>query len=168
MDNVQTRPFKISVLVFVRDAHGRHLLIERLKNPNKGLFSPIGGKLEMAEGESPFECAIRETREEIGLELTEADLHLFSMISEKSYEGGSHWLMFLFDCKKRISSLPQNINEGAFHLVEESEIFGGKIKIPETDKLLLWDIWQRNHNGGFTVLRANCSGKIEAKIEENI
>ena len=164
----QTLPFKISVLVFVRDTQGRHLLIERLKQPNKGLFSPIGGKLEMAQGESPFECAMRETREEIGLELTEADLHLFSMISEKSYEGGAHWLMFLFDCKKRISDIPQKISEGTFHLVSESDIFNGEINIPETDRLLLWDIWKRNHNGGFTVLRANCGEKIEAKIEENI
>ena len=159
-------PFKISVLVFVRDTQGRHLLIERLKEPNKNLCSPIGGKLEMALGESPFECAIRETKEEIGLDLTEADLHLFSMISEKSYEGGSHWLMFLFDCKKRIQTLPNKISEGNFKLVDEAEIFGGKIKIPETDKLLLWDIWKKCHNAGLTILRADCGGKITSKIEE--
>ena len=67
-----------------------------LKEPNKNCWSPIGGKLEMRLGESPFECAIRETREEIGLEISEGDLHLFSMISEKAYEGSCHWLMFLF------------------------------------------------------------------------
>ncbi len=161
-------PFKISVLVFVRDEQGRHLLIERQKEPNKGLCSPIGGKLEMAIGESPFECAIRETKEEISLELSENDLHLFAMISEKSYEGGTHWLMFLFDCKKRVSKLPENIDEGKFRFVEDAELFGGKIAIPETDKLLLWDIWKRNHNGGMTVLRADCSNGIVAKIEETI
>ena len=49
----------------------------------------------MATGESPFECAVRETREETGLEVATDDLHLFSIIAEKAYEGQSHWLMFL-------------------------------------------------------------------------
>ncbi len=160
--------FKISVLVFIRDTNGRHLLIERMNPPNKGLCSPIGGKLEMELGESPFECAIRETKEEIDLDICEADLHLFSMISEKSYEGGSHWLMFLFECKKRIQNIPQKISEGTFRLVDEADIFDGKIKIPETDKLLLWDIWKKCHKSGMTVLRADCGGKITSKIEEII
>lgn len=167
-DTVQPQPFKISVLVFVRDELGRHLLIERLKEPNKGLLSPIGGKLEMGLGESPFECAARETREEIGLEVSSSDLHLFSVVSEKSYEGRGHWLMFLFDCRKRIKSLPADISEGAFRLVEESEIFGGALNIPDTDRLLLWDIWRRNGGGGLTVLRADCAGEITAFTEEII
>ena len=75
-------PFKISVLVFVRNTGGKLLLIRRNKSPNMGMWSPIGGKLEMSEGESPYECAIRETREEIGMELAESDLRMFSMISE--------------------------------------------------------------------------------------
>ena len=57
-------PFKISVLVFVKDKNGRLLLIRRAKEPNKDCWSPIGGKLEMVGGESPFECAVRETKEE--------------------------------------------------------------------------------------------------------
>ena len=97
-------PFKISVLVFVRNTGGKLLLIRRNKSPNMGMWSPIGGKLEMSEGESPYECAIRETREEIGMELAESDLRMFSMISEKSYEGGTHWLMFLFDVKNKRTS----------------------------------------------------------------
>ena len=61
-------PFKISVLVFLRDGAGRLLLIKRRKAPNLGCWSPIGGKLEMGRGESPFECAARETKEEVGLD----------------------------------------------------------------------------------------------------
>lgn len=107
-------PFKISVLVFLRDARGRLLLIKRRKAPNLGCWSPIGGKLEMARGESPFECAIRETAEEVGLAVTEQDLRLFGYISEKNYEGGGHWLMFLFDCKKTLPTLPPTGDEGEF------------------------------------------------------
>ena len=49
----------------------------------------------MALGESPYECAKRESYEELGLELHDDDLNLFGYVSEKNYEGGGHWLMFL-------------------------------------------------------------------------
>ena len=76
-------PYKLAVLVFLENGAGEHLLMLRAKPPNLGVWSPIGGKLELATGESPFECAVRETREETGFELTVADLHLFAMIAEK-------------------------------------------------------------------------------------
>jgi 8-oxo-dGTP diphosphatase len=163
-------PFKISVLVFVRDDDGRHLLIRRAKEPNKDCWSPIGGKLEMSEGESPFECAVRETKEEIGLDLQESDLHLFSMISERGYEGSAHWLMFLFDCKKRIQTIPENIDEGKFGLFTIDEIQSGKIKIPETDQKLLWDFWKKYSDGGMVILRADCTnaGNLTSQIQQII
>ena len=158
-------PFKISVLIFVRDVNGRLLLISRNKAPNLGCWSPIGGKLEMQVGESPFECAIRETKEERGLSVTEKDLRLFSMISEKSYEGGAHWLMFLFDCKKRINELPADISEGSFGFFDASEI--PSLKIPETDRKLLWSVWEKYSENGFAVLRAECGGEIISHIEQS-
>ena len=85
------------------DEAGRLLLIQRTKAPNLGCWSPIGGKLEMGVGESPFECAVRETFEETGVHVATEDLHLFGMISEKGYEGQSHWLMFLFDCRHQLA-----------------------------------------------------------------
>ena len=105
-------PFKISVLVFLRNSEDELLLIERAKQPNRGCWSPIGGKLEMSAGESPFQTAIRETREETGLEVSERDLHLFCMISEKGYEASTHWLMFLFDCLKPLDTFPPSMEEG--------------------------------------------------------
>jgi 8-oxo-dGTP diphosphatase len=154
-------PFKISVLVFVRNVAGELLLIERNKEPNKGCWSPIGGKLEMEEGESPYECAIRETGEEAGLALTEEDLHLFCMISEKGYEGKTHWLMFLFDCLKPIDGLPPAIDEGRFAFYKETEV--DDLSIPDTDRKLLWDIYRQGRDG-FTVLRANCDGGLPTDV----
>ena len=63
-------------------------MLQRSKSPNKGFWSPPGGKLEMALGESPYECAKRESYEELGLELHDDDLNLFGYVSEKNYEGG--------------------------------------------------------------------------------
>ena len=147
-------PYKISVLVFVENRAGELLLIERTKAPNAGKWSPIGGKLEMATGESPFECAAREVGEEIGLTLVaERDLHLFAMIAEKAYEGQSHWLMFLFRCRVPISVLPPTISEGRFGFYSRTAITA--LPLPETDRQALWPIWDR-HRDGFVALRADC------------
>lgn len=151
---IQMHPYKISVLVFIRNTEGELLLIRRNREPNLGQWSPIGGKLEMGIGESPHECAVRETREEIGLELGISDLHLFSMIAEKAYEGGSHWLMFLFDCRRAIDALPAPIDEGTFACFPRPEIDG--LDLPETDRLALWPVYDRCREG-FVTLRADCT-----------
>ena len=158
-------PFKISVLVFMHDEAGRLLLIQRTRAPNAGCWSPIGGKLEMATGESPFECAVRETAEETGLTIAAADLHLFGMISEKGYEGQSHWLMFLFDCRKPLTSLPPPIDEGSFGFYTREEV--DRTAVPATDRTLLWPVYDE-HRRGFIAYRAEChpDHPLEVVVEE--
>ena len=165
--NTPERSYKISVLVFIRQVSGELLLIERSRPPNKGQWSPIGGKLEMAVGESPHECAVRETKEETGLDLIIDDLHLFSMIAEKAYEGGSHWLMFLFDCSKTLEALPPAIDEGRFAFFSRPEV--DQLPLPETDRLALWPVYDRFRRG-FVALSADCTpGKpLEVHIDEAI
>jgi len=156
---MKTLPFKISALAFVQNEQGQHLLIERRKAPNLGCWSPIGGKLDMETGESPYECARREIEEEIGLELNDEDIHCFGYIAEKSYEGSGHWLMFLFDCHKRISELPPKIDEGRFRFFDREAI--KTLEIPETDRTLLWPYYDK-YSDSFIGLRADCdpSGKL--------
>ena len=48
------------------------LLIEKRRGLGEGWYNGPGGKLEA--GETPRECAARETREEVGLEIDPADL----------------------------------------------------------------------------------------------
>ncbi|MEZ5278201.1 MAG: NUDIX hydrolase [Opitutaceae bacterium] len=161
------RTYKISVLVFIRNQDGHLLLLERSRAPNRGQWSPIGGKLEMSTGESPHECAIRETREEVGLDLSIDDLHLFSMIAEKAYEGGSHWLMFLFDCRRVLPALPPPIDEGRFAFHPRAEV--DRLQLPKTDRLALWPVYDR-FRGGFIALRADCTPgqPLEVHIDEAI
>ncbi len=157
----KTVPFKISVLVFVYDARGRHLLIKRTKAPNKDCWSPPGGKLEMALGESPFECARRELLEETGFAVEMADLHLFATISEKNFEGSGHWLMFLFNCQKPIAALPASIDEGRFEFFTREEI--NNLAIPPTDHTLVWPYFDKYKNG-FVALRADCDPAKELRV----
>lgn len=148
-----TLSHKLAVLVFLENATGEHLLIERAKMPNKGNWSPIGGKIETADGESPFECAVRETEEEAGFTITTADLHLFGMIAEKAYEGQSHWLLFLFRCRKPIEHLPVTIDEGRFGYFSRESL--NLLSLPETDRTALWPIYDK-YRDRFVSLRADC------------
>lgn len=160
-------PFKISTLVFLQNRAGELLLIERTRAPNEGCWSPIGGKLEMHRGESPFECAAREVGEEAGLRVTHEDLHLFAMVSEKGYEGDGHWLMFLFDCTRALPGLPPVIDEGTFAFFARPAI--DALKVPETDRHLVWPYYDR-HRDGFTALRADChpGNDLQITVEERI
>ncbi len=157
--------YKIAVLVFLENANGEQLLMLRAKPPNLGVWSPIGGKLETAIGESPFECAVRETFEETGHRATTADFHLFAMIAEKAYEGQSHWLMFLFRCKIPLNALPPAIDEGSFAFFSRAAI--DALPIPETDRNALWPIYDR-YRDRFVALKADCApGKpVIVEIEE--
>jgi 8-oxo-dGTP diphosphatase len=162
-----TIPYKLAVLVFLENEAGEHLLLLRAKPPNLGVWSPIGGKLETDTGESPFECAVRETFEETGLRVRTPDLHLFAMIAEKAYEGQAHWLMFLFRCKVPLPSVPPAISEGKFAFFTRAAI--DALPIPETDRNALWPIYDR-YRDGFVALKADCApGKpIQVEIEETL
>lgn len=154
MSPLPTLPYKIAVLVFIENSHGEHLLLLRAKPPNLGSWSPIGGKLEVTTGESPFECAVRETEEEVGFQITTADLHLFAMIAEKAYEGQSHWLLFLFRCRRTFDVLPAEMEEGRFAFFSRSAI--NTLPIPETDRIALWPVYDR-YRDRFVALRADCA-----------
>jgi 8-oxo-dGTP diphosphatase len=154
--------YKIAVLVFLENAAGEHLLLLRAKPPNLGIWSPIGGKLETSTGESPFECAVRETAEETGFAVSSDDLHLFAMIAEKAYEGESHWLMFLFRCTRPIPGLPPEIPEGRFGFFSRESI--ETLAIPETDRSALWPIYDR-YRHRFVALKADCAPGAPVRVE---
>lgn len=153
--------YKIAVLVFIENDNSEQLLLLRAKPPNLGSWSPIGGKLETGTGESPFECAVRETREETGLVINPADLHLFAMIAEKAYEGEAHWLLFLFKCRRPIPSLPPAMQEGRFGFFARPTI--DTLPLPETDRTALWPIYDRYHDR-FVALRADCTPGIPLNV----
>lgn len=146
--------YKIAVLVFMENAAGELLLLLRAKAPNLGVWSPIGGKLETGRGESPFECARRETLEETGVAVETSDLHLFAIVAEKAYEGRNHWLMFLFRCGKPVAALPADIPEGRFGFFSRARI--ESLDIPETDRSALWPIYDK-YRESFVALRADCA-----------
>ena len=149
-------PYKIAVLCYLFDESGRVLMLHRSKQPNKGMYSPIGGKLEVAEGESPHDCACREIREEAGVEFSKDEIRMLGTISETAYEGETHWLIFLFEVTRpvRVDEVTRlEFDEGTLEWVDPDQVL--ERAIPETDRQVMWPNVRR-HRGGFFVAHIDC------------
>jgi len=159
-------PYQVSTLLYCFNAQDDVLLLERAQEPNRGLWSPCGGKLHTADGESPYACACREAAEEMGLALTPRDLHLTGLVSEHGYQGQSHWLMFLFEVKPRLEALPPPHREGRFQFFARAAL--ESLPVPQTDRDQLWpEFWR--HRGGFFAAHCHCfpDGRYEWTLEES-
>ncbi len=106
----------------------------------------------MPLGESPYECAIREAKEEVDLDLVETDLALRSILSEENYEGTGHWLMFIFEIQRRFVALPHPIDEGVFKFFSHEEL--EDLAMPPLDKRILIDRLLNNSAASLHVLHA--------------
>jgi 8-oxo-dGTP diphosphatase len=155
-------PYRIACLCDLRDARGRVLLLHRLKEPNKDLCSPIGGKLDIALGESPAQCAQREVHEEAGLHLPLDRFHLIGMVSEQAFEGKGHWLMFVYRVLGSVEVEPREMREGRLEWFEPEQIEA--LALPETDRKVIWPLMRRaearskNGKPGFFAVHIDCRG----------
>lgn len=158
-------PYKIATLLYCFNEQDEVLLLERAQEPNLGFWSPCGGKLHTDEGESPYACACREAEEELRVKLIATDLHLAGIVSEHGYQGQSHWLMFLFEVKKKLKTLPLAHREGRFEFFPKVSLPG--LKIPQTDMEKIWP-WFWEFRGGFFAAHCHChpDGRNEWRLEE--
>jgi 8-oxo-dGTP diphosphatase len=146
-------PYKIATLVYAFNEADEVLLLERAQEPNLGLWSPFGGKLTTATGESPWACACREADEEAGLKITPQDLHLTGIVSEHGYLGSAHWLMFLFEVKPRLRELSPPHREGRFEFIPRARL--DALPLPSTDREQIWPLFWK-HRGGFFAAHCHC------------
>ena len=161
-----TLPYRVATLLYCFNERDEILLIERAQEPNRGRWSPCGGKLKTELGESPYACASREAREETGLSLTPADLHLTGLVSEHGYQGQTHWLMFLFEVQVRLRILPPPISEGRFAFFTRDQL--ADLPLPTTDREQIWPLFWR-HRGGFFATHCHChpDGRDDWTLEES-
>ncbi len=155
-------PYKIACLCDLRDKDGRVLLLHRIKAPNKGLCSPIGGKLEMHLGESPAQCAQREIKEEAGIDVELDDLHFGGLIAETAFENQTHWLMFYYRVMVPVEVIDGHMDEGELVWHHPDEIDG--LPQPETDRKIIWPMINKHAASGpggtpgFFSIHIDCRG----------
>lgn len=172
MPTAEPLPYKIATLVDLRDRAGRVLLLRRVKAPNMGLCSPIGGKLDMASGESPAQCARREAMEEAGVRLPLSRFHLAGLISEAGYEGKGHWLLFYYRVLGAVSVRARTMREGALEWHRQEDI--ESLPLPETDRRIIWPLVRRHESlagpdgrGPLFCVHIDCTGKaMRWSVEE--
>ena len=160
-----TLPYKVATLLYCFNERDEILLLERAQEPNRGFWSPCGGKLKMDIGESPYICACREAGEELGINLAVSDLHLAGIVSELGVQGNTHWLMFLFEVKKKLTVLPPPHEEGQFQFYRRDQI--GSLHTPQTDRERIYP-WFWKFRGGFFAAHCHChpDGRNDWTLEE--
>ena len=146
-------PYQVATLLYCFNDRDEVLLLERTQEPNLGFWSPCGGKLHQAEGESPYACACREAHEELGMPIAVSELRLTGIVSEHGYQGKSHWLMFLFEVLPRLTLLPPPHREGRFQFFPRESL--AQLKLPQTDLEQIWP-WFWQHRGGFFAAHCHC------------
>ncbi len=166
-------PYKLACLCDLRDAQGRLLLLRRIKAPNKGLCSPIGGKLDMASGESPALCAQREIEEEAGIRVPLERLHLLGLIAETAFEGRGHWLLFYYRVLGPVQVEARTMNEGTLEWFRPDEV--DALPVPETDRQIIWPLVRRHEartqggTPGFFSVHIDCrAGDLRWTVDQSI
>lgn len=166
-------PYRIACLCDLRDAQGRVLLLRRLKAPNQGLCSPIGGKLHVDEGESPAQCAQREILEEAGLSIPIERIHLIGLVAETAFEGKGHWLMFVYRVLGAVDVVPHDMREGRLEWFTPTEV--EQLPLPETDRKIIWPLMKRadprtvGGRPGFFAVHIDCRGsELRWTVEQEV
>lgn len=157
-------PYRIAVLCYLFDDQGRLLLLHRRRPPNRDLYSPVGGKLDIATGESPTACAVREIQEETGLTILADQLHLTGLVSEAGFDDAMHWLMFLYEVTHPVKLTRTSFDEGTLEWFEASQIT--ELPIPQTDRDVIWPLFWRYRRAFFAAHIECGQGRIRWRIDQ--
>ena len=165
------KPYQIAVLCYLYDEDNRLLLLHRAKSPNMGQYSPVGGKLEMDDGEGVHECAVREIEEETGIALDLEEVRMIGLVSERAYEGKGHWMIFLFEATRPIRHDElawTEFDEGTLEWIHVDDV--AELDIPDTDRIAMtrcsYDVSSSSRSRSIVV--RSSPGRIIAAFENHI
>jgi len=115
---------RTAVLCVLR--HGNDfLLLKRFKEPNKDMYTPVGGKLDPYE--TPKNAALRETREETGIIIP--DMRFCGILIESS-PTAYNWTSFVYEVEIE-KLVPPPCNEGILEWIAFENIL--QVPTPKTD-----------------------------------
>lgn len=123
---------KLATLCYVRQ-DGKTLMVHRIKKANdihQGKWNGLGGKLE--PGETPEDCAVREIREESGLQAT----HLIykGLLTFPKFAHDEDWYAFVFVIDQFTGNLI-NSPEGNLRWVDDGQVM--QLNLWEGDRIFL-------------------------------
>ena len=99
--------YHLSVSVWITDGNGRFLISQRAENKavNPGMWETTGGSA--LSGESSLQAALRETSEELGIELSPQDGEIFKKYTwpHSNGHGGAYIEVWVFQCDVELSSV---------------------------------------------------------------
>lgn len=142
---------KIAALVILK-CNDKLLLLKRFKEPFKGYYVPVGGKLE--PNETPLEAAVRETFEETGIR-PDTFIYMGTLfeVSPVDY----NWLTFVYLAEIPYQTAPQ-CDEGILKWIHKDDL--NNILTPETDLHIYQKIFLRQpfaysarYNADLTLLK---------------
>jgi 8-oxo-dGTP diphosphatase len=146
-----------ATLVYAFDAE-RLLLLQRRKPPNRGLWSPPGGKLK--PGESPLSCALREFHEETGLRARRPALR--AVLAERDVDAGHAWLVFIF--RAEVQGDPSVGNpEGDAQWFNPEHI--GDLAVPPADPEILRLVRRPEPGTFFLTVRMQADRLLSLEVE---
>lgn len=125
---------KVAVLSVLKSGD-QFLLLHRHRQPNKDMFTPVGGKIDPFE--TPLQAAIRETREETGIEV--ANMRYCGVLVETS-PTPYNWISFVFIADIPYQEAPY-CKEGTLQWIPQSQL--KEIPTPVTD----WHIYDYLRQG---------------------
>ncbi len=123
---------KLATLCYIKK-DGKTLMLYRNKKENdyhEGKWNGIGGKFELSE--TPEECAIREIKEETGLDVKDPELK--GMITFPLFDGKDDWYVFLFIVKNFSGELIDS-PEGKLEWIPDEKIT--ELNLWDGDKIFL-------------------------------
>lgn len=124
---------KIATLCVLRQGTNL-LLLKRLKEPNKDMYTPVGGKIEPFE--TPEQGVIRETFEETGIKVDQVK---FCGILTETSPTKYNWLSYVYVADIDHIS-PPPCNEGTLAWIAYEDI--AEIPTPKTDAMIYQYILQ--------------------------
>ncbi len=118
---------KIATLCVLR--HGSDfMLLKRLKEPNKDMYTPVGGKIEPFE--TPEQGVIRETFEETGIKVDQVK---FCGILTETSPTKYNWLSYVYVADIDPIS-PPACNEGTLEWIAYDNLL--EVPTPKTDAMI--------------------------------
>ena len=108
-------------------------MLFRNKKPNdyhEGKWNGLGGKVD--SGESPDECAIREIKEESGLDVYDPKFH--GIITFPNFDQKNDWLVFIYSFKNFSGEIIDS-PEGQLEWINDNKLLD--LNLWEGDKIFL-------------------------------